>query len=226
MLLFRIKREGDVAGADAGFFQRGGSHGSKNGLQDPDQAAGSDTGLWPGGGSKSQDFVETHPHLASVLWIWVLLFWDKCGENESQQVPLSGSLSDSYQREVLSSQESAIEWCGKLGLGVKGGWVIIVMWGVDGIWVVWGRIHGNRDMGGEPGSLLVVYYISPRANILVPWSLGLTFICPVSKHLACACVPHTCQVTSVSLLAVPCEDHNLWLISRFLSNWSLHVECR
>ena len=37
------------------------------------------------------------------------------------------------REEVLS----AMEWCGKLGLGVKGGWVIIVMWGVDCTWL-WG----------------------------------------------------------------------------------------
>ncbi len=55
-----------------------------------------------------------------MLCAWVLFFWDNSGKKESVQIPLSGLLRDSYQC-VLSSQESVIVWCSKLGLGVKGG---------------------------------------------------------------------------------------------------------
>ncbi len=56
-----------------------------------------------------------------------------------------------------------VKWCGKLGLGI--------MWGakVDGHVrcmvgiAVWGRMYGNREFGGEPGSLLryIIEFLLP-----------------------------------------------------------------
>ncbi len=56
---------------------------------------------------------------------------------------------------MLLCGEPGVKWCGKLGLGVR-------VWAkVDGHVrckvgiVVYSRMHGNRELGGEPGSLLL-----------------------------------------------------------------------
>ncbi len=64
-------------------------------------------------------------------------------------------LSRASSQVMLLCGEPGVKWCGKLGLGVR-------VWAkVDGHVrckvgiVVSGRMYGNRELGGEPGSLLL-----------------------------------------------------------------------
>ncbi len=94
--------------------------------------------------------------------------------------------------------------CGKLGLGVM--WLAKVDGHVRcmvGI-VVWGRMYGNREFGGEPGSLLL-YIISDR-------------FLPVGLHVA----GHERDFSSFGCVSGFLQSFSLWLFDTFsyLCSWA------